>query len=206
MSTLLAPLLSDSLQALIDLRLDTLDRMLIGHVSRQDRVNIVAEVETQIFELLAQRGENEPTRDDLLAVLAQLDPPEAYVPSDNASDAAEHAAEQRVARRGAQIPRTAAPSGTRLAKPAGITGLAALGALMLLASLYLMAALSDGELFLILAVALLPLTLFSAGVTAVVPGLCARLRGAWAIIGVVAGGLTAMLCLSLGALMVAFGI
>ena len=43
--------LSDSLQALIDSRLDTVDRMLLGRLSRQDRLAIVREVESQIHEL-----------------------------------------------------------------------------------------------------------------------------------------------------------
>src|SRR5215217_7291486 len=84
MSTLTAPLLAPTLQALIDLRLDTIDRLLLNHLPRQDRVNIVSEVEAQIFELLGEQGDDEPTRDDVLAVLARLDPPEAYVPEDAA--------------------------------------------------------------------------------------------------------------------------
>ena len=38
--------LSESLQILIDSRLDTIDRMLLGRVSRQDRLAIVREVES----------------------------------------------------------------------------------------------------------------------------------------------------------------
>jgi hypothetical protein len=47
--------LSESVQALIDARLDTIDRMLLGRVSRADRLDIVRDVETQIFELLQGR-------------------------------------------------------------------------------------------------------------------------------------------------------
>jgi hypothetical protein len=73
--------LSASLQVLIDSRLDTIDRMLLGRLARQDRLAIVREVESQIFELLQGRGETtELERDDVLAVLATLDPPEAYLP------------------------------------------------------------------------------------------------------------------------------
>src|SRR5262245_55466496 len=79
MTTLAAPQLSTASQALIDLRLDTLDRMLLGRMPRHDRVTVVSEVEAQIFELLSRRGD-EPSRDDVLAVLSELDPPEAYLP------------------------------------------------------------------------------------------------------------------------------
>jgi hypothetical protein len=46
-----------------------------------ERRSIVGEVETQIFELLARRGPA-LTREDVLAVLASLDPPEAYLPEE----------------------------------------------------------------------------------------------------------------------------
>ena len=39
---------SESLQSLIDSRLDTIDRMLLSRLSRQDRLAIVREVESQI--------------------------------------------------------------------------------------------------------------------------------------------------------------
>ena len=79
MTVATAPI-SDSLQTLVDSRLDTIDRMLLGRVSRQDRLAIVREVESQIHELLYDRGSDELTREDVLAVLARLDPPEAYIP------------------------------------------------------------------------------------------------------------------------------
>ena len=43
-----------TVQALIDCRLDTIDRMLLGRLPRSDRMEVVQEVESQIFELLAQ--------------------------------------------------------------------------------------------------------------------------------------------------------
>ena len=74
--------ISESLQTLIDSRLDTIDRMLLGRLSRQDRLAIVREVESQIHELLQERDADELTREDVLAVLARLDPPEAYIPDE----------------------------------------------------------------------------------------------------------------------------
>jgi hypothetical protein len=82
MTTMTAVRVSDGVQALIDARLDTIDRMLLGRVSRADRLAIVREVEGQIHDLLGERGADEPERDDVLAVLARLDPPEAYLPEE----------------------------------------------------------------------------------------------------------------------------
>ncbi len=74
--------ISESLQMLIDSRLDTIDRMLLGRLSRQDRMAIVREVESQIHELIQASEGDELTREDVLAVLARLDPPEAYLPNE----------------------------------------------------------------------------------------------------------------------------
>ena len=76
--------ISECLQVLIDSRLDTIDRMLLGRMSRQDRLAIVREVESQIHELLEECNSEELTREDVLAVLARLDPPEAYLPEETA--------------------------------------------------------------------------------------------------------------------------
>ena len=65
--------IAESLQTLIDSRLDTIDRMLLGRLPRSERLEIVREVEGQIHELLGERGSDELTREDVLAVLARLD-------------------------------------------------------------------------------------------------------------------------------------
>ena len=59
MMTTVAVELSGSLQALVDCRLDTIDRLLMGRMPRQDRLAIVREVEAQVFELLQERGREE---------------------------------------------------------------------------------------------------------------------------------------------------
>lgn len=74
--------ISESLQTLIDSRLDTIDRMLLGRLSRQERLAIVTEVESQIHELLHANDADELTREGVLAVLARLDPPEAFIPDE----------------------------------------------------------------------------------------------------------------------------
>ncbi len=74
--------LNPELRKLIDVRLEAIDRILASaEVAWSERRSIVGEVETQIFELLGRRGPV-PTREDLLAVLAVLDPPECYLPEE----------------------------------------------------------------------------------------------------------------------------
>ena len=82
MTTITSVQVPELLQALIDSRLDTIDRMLLGRLPRSERLEIVREVESQIFELLQERCSDEPTREDVLAVLGRLDPPEAYLPEE----------------------------------------------------------------------------------------------------------------------------
>lgn len=73
--------LSPALQGLLDERLDSIERVLIrAGVSRGERRDIVQDVESQIYDELGRQTEGEPTRRDVLAVLAKLDPPESYAP------------------------------------------------------------------------------------------------------------------------------
>ena len=67
-------------QKMIDYRLDSLDRILISSgMNRAERMDVVQSVEDQIHELVDRRSEGEPTREDVVQVLGELDPPEAYV-------------------------------------------------------------------------------------------------------------------------------
>lgn len=71
--------LAPSLQHLIDCRLDNIERALMfTNTTRTDRRQIVAAIEDQIFELLSRLEHDEPTRDEVLELLASLDPPETY--------------------------------------------------------------------------------------------------------------------------------
>ena len=100
--------LTESLQALIDTRLDTIDRMLLESVARQDRLAIVRDVETQVYELLQERGTEELDREDVLAVLGRLDPPEAYLPEETRRESVSVRGSHRVASLGAtKIPGSA---------------------------------------------------------------------------------------------------
>lgn len=92
------------LRQLIDARLDNIERALMTQsMSRVDRQQVLAAIEEQIFEMLERTSEEEPTRDDVLSVLARLDPPEAYLePSDCSST-------ERLQRRQVE-PKLASPS------------------------------------------------------------------------------------------------
>lgn len=75
--------LHGDLQKLIEARLDAMDRVLMAaQISWSERRSIVGEVEIQIFELLARRTPT-PTEEDVLAVLASLDPPQSYIPDES---------------------------------------------------------------------------------------------------------------------------
>ncbi len=65
---------------MIDARLDSIERALMANgTGRADRQQILAAIEDQILEMLSQIDGDEPTREDMLRTLAQLDPPEAYL-------------------------------------------------------------------------------------------------------------------------------
>lgn len=71
--------LSPELQTLVEMRLDLVERVLIdARLSRSERGSILQELEGQILQLIERRTEH-PTREDVLAVLADLDPPEAFL-------------------------------------------------------------------------------------------------------------------------------
>src|SRR5262245_9840999 len=73
---------------LVDYRLDLLDRLLLGYVERAERVEIVRSVETQIEGMLAGLNVPAPSDEQVLEVLARLDPPEALIPKIGAAQAA----------------------------------------------------------------------------------------------------------------------
>jgi hypothetical protein len=186
MSTITPVRVPESLQPLIDSRLDTIERMLLGRLPRSERLEIVREVETQIFELLQQRGADEPTREDVLAVLARLDPPEAYLPEEGEID------------RGGYIPRAAAPRPAAPPGPAprgefdsgkisGIVGIVALGLLILVPVIYLLVLMTNSELVLILAAAGMAGFMFLGGIVAIALAIHARFRGPMALVGVITG-------------------
>lgn len=69
-----------ALRQMIDARLDSVERALMTQsMGRGDRQQILSAIEDQILEMHGQSVGEEPTHDDVLSVLAKLDPPEAYL-------------------------------------------------------------------------------------------------------------------------------
>jgi hypothetical protein len=178
--------LSRSTQHLIDSRLDTIDRMLLGRVSRQERLEIVREVEAQIFEQLHERGTGEFSRDDVLAVLGRLDPPEAYLPEEEGE-------------RGPVLSRlsTAPRSGdtrpvrgdrTRAARVGGILSLVAMALLLLgFPMVFALVVLTQSEaLYYVAGGGVLALSFIGSSI-AIVLAAYSRLASAWSVVGLVNG-------------------
>src|SRR4051812_31771789 len=120
--------LNPEFRTIIDARLEAIEQILLrGHVSYSERRHIVGEVETQIFELLSRRGDN-PSREDVVAVLDSLDPPESYLPEEFRGRLGGTTADSTPAK----------PAGPRLSKmavgSAGLVALIAVFALFILLS------------------------------------------------------------------------
>jgi hypothetical protein len=190
MTTIAAGRLSDMLQTLVDARLDTIDRMLLGRVNRQDRLAIVREVETQIFDLLGGRDSESLDRDDVLAVLARLDPPEAYL-SDEATGEV----------RDVRIPRSSPSSASVtkrqswLPKASGILGIVSV--VLALFAVLLFFAFQNSQITNYFVGIIAELSFFGSiagafilGLLAVVLAARSRLTGGWAITGFVTGMLS----------------
>lgn len=78
--------MSPELERLIDERLDAVDRILsLSRTVRSERTQILSDLESQIRDRLATKTSGEPTRTNLLAVFAEIDPPEAYLDEDVSS-------------------------------------------------------------------------------------------------------------------------
>jgi hypothetical protein len=70
---------SPAMQQSIDAHLDAVEQALArGGASRHERQRVTEDLELQIREMLAARAGERPTEADVRAVLAELDPPEAY--------------------------------------------------------------------------------------------------------------------------------
>ena len=183
-------MLTEPLQSLVDARLDTIDRMLIGRVNRHDRLAIVRDVESQIFEQLRGRDAGTLDRDDVLAVLARLDPPEAYLPDEDSPVQGRPARISPVPR--GMTPSRDARSG-RIDLASGILGIVSMPILML--GCWIGIALQSipvyfGTIGLV----------FITGLLAIIFAARARLRSAWAVVGLVIG-IFAMLAAIAGGLL-----
>lgn len=186
--TLSAGRLPRPLQKVVDARLDTIDRMLLGRLPRADRLAVARDVEAQIFDLLGERPGHELDREDVLTVLSQLDPPEAYLPEEGGYEAA---AVLMPAISPARTRRPAEPEVTpgqrRQATVMGIIGLLVMALVIVWPVAYVAALLLQvGEVFLFLLLGLSALTLL-ASVPTLVLSILWRRGGSWATVGIVAG-------------------
>ncbi|WP_435019316.1 hypothetical protein TA3x_001229 [Tundrisphaera sp. TA3] len=182
--------LNANVRAIIDARLDTLDRMLLGRVGRADRIAIGREVESQIHDLLAEQARDEPTRDDILAVLSRIDPPEAYLPEDGEDVNAQVAIRPGRPALGHPIP-TRSDQNARLGRVGAVLGLVALG-LMLLSGLLLgVAFVADSELAFVFSLGLSAIGMIT-GTIGFVIAATARLSSQASIIGFVTGLVAAL--------------
>src|SRR4051794_35536302 len=204
MSTIASVRVTESLQPLIDSRLDTIDRMLLGRLPRGERLEVVREVESQIFELLQERGDDEPTREDVLAVLARLDPPEAYLPEEGITHS------QGFIPRPA-LPRTVpSPNSTRRhefqsGNVSGIVGIAALGLLVLVPVGFMLEVFAGSEALAIMAWFGAAGFMFLGGIVAIALAIHSRLSGPMAIVGVITGAFSILIS-SIGGLWLLFAL
>jgi len=150
--------LTDSMQALIDARLDTIDRMLLGRVHREG----------------------------VLAVLARLDPPEAYLP-DEAVDGpmTSGVASARVAPL-ARPTRPGAGQG-KLTRISGILGMIAFGLVLVAPILLIIAELMGSQGLFYFSFAVLIFLVSVSGIAAATLAIYARLRDSWAVAGLLLG-------------------
>jgi hypothetical protein len=176
--------ITDSLQALIDSRLDTIDRMLLGRLPRAERLEVVREVEGQIHELLGERATDDLTREDVLSILARLDPPEAYLPE---GEAEHRSAAQPRMPFSAPVIRPARRPSFQAGKVGGIVGILSLALLMFVPLGYGLAVLTSSELALIILWVGAAGLMFLGGIIGLSLGIYARMSGPWAIVGVVTG-------------------
>jgi hypothetical protein len=183
--------ISESLQVLIDSRLDTIERMLLGRLSRQDRLAIVREVESQIHELLQERDTEELTREDVLGVLARLDPPEAYLPEETAGRPRSVAATVP-----ARVSQRAPKTNDKLGRASGLLGLGSAGLLLLLPVCWLVAVALNSEVVLFVLGGGTIVLVLIATIVGLVLGIVARKSGTWAIVGIVTSALAQVLALA----------
>ena len=192
--------LTEATRALIDARLDTIDRMLLGRVPREDRLAIVREVESRIDDLLREReGDTPIDRDDVIAALARLDPPEAYLPDELGSESfprrrpAPRAYVDRPAPAMAPAPNPA-PSSTA-AKASGVIGIVAVVAVFLIPMAFGFAMWFKSEPILFLGGGSLTFLAFVCGIVAISLSVAARPRDTWAVVGLVLGIISPLLAI-----------
>ncbi len=144
---------------------------------------------------MQERAGEEPTREDVLAVLARLDPPEAYLTDDEgfARTPARGAAPVSIVARG---PRDR----SKLASASAILGIVALAAIVLFPLGYGGTFALQNEFVALFTWGLASLLMFVCGLLALILGVRARKSGGWAISGIATG------CSALVALVLTYGV
>ncbi|WP_165068441.1 hypothetical protein [Paludisphaera rhizosphaerae] len=175
-------------RTLIDARLDAIDRALLGRVSRAERLDVVGEVESRIGELLHARcGSSEPSREDVLAVLAQLDPPEAYLGDDEEGfERPRGVVGGRPGGLGVGLSREGSSPGHGrewYGWVSGITGGISLLLAFMMPVVYLLAVAAESELVLFGGWAMVGLMWLAAATTTVVLAAVSRMTGGWSVVG-----------------------
>jgi hypothetical protein len=172
------------LQKLVDARLDTIDRMLLGRLPRADRLAVTRDVEGQIFDLLGERPGHELDREDVLTVLTQLDPPEAYIPEEGGYEAAAVLMPSAAV---AQPRRSATPAVTdgdrRRSTAIGIVGLVLMILVVLWPAAFAVAVSAELAFLSIGVLAAAGLILF-ASIPTLVLSILWRRGGGWATVGI----------------------
>ena len=176
-----------SLQVLIDARLDSIERMLIGRVPRADRIAIVEEVESQIHELLGDRDPESLTPDDVLDVLRRLDPPEAYLANQNETKTEP---KEFYWVPSATQPGTSPRTKGLQARIGGIVGICSLAFILLAPLAYFVAVLFESEALLLFSIAVLCITGTVSSIFGIALCLPVRRQGTFAIVGLITAALS----------------
>jgi hypothetical protein len=149
----------------------------------------------------ARAGDHQPaSRELVLGVLADLDPPEAYLPEEAAEVPSGYG---RLPVRLVPQPQraiSATPAGSPAPKPtvarwSGILGICALVSFLLIPVTWGLAVLAESEIVLFLGGFGTVLLMFATSIVAIVLAAHVRLRGGWAITGLVTGVLALLMSL-----------
>lgn len=183
MTTMTVHALPEAQQMLIDSRLETIERMLMGRVPRADRLAIIEEVELQIYELIGDRDPDLITAEDIVEILRQLDPPEAYLTNDDIG-VESRTTSQPMPRFELDAMHSVQPLHTG-GRMGGIMGICSIGLIFAVPIIWMLFAFTSQIVGLLIALALVALLGISAGITGLVMSIRNRRQGVLPILGIV---------------------
>jgi hypothetical protein len=205
MTTAEMSMTTNTARALIDARLETVERALFGRISRAERLDIVGEIESRIDELLRDRcGPGvDPSREDVLAVLGRLDPPEAYLDFESGESVRLPAFEKPV--RPVRSDLVSEPDRLqKLSLVSGICGIVGLMSALLAPVLFFVALGTNSALIFFGGCGFCGLVSLMGGSAAIVFAGMSRLKTPWSIAGLILGVISVMLAV-MGILIMLFG-